>query len=130
MKNRNIQKTIVEINGISVSFYNTHFAWQTDCLNSHFKTAADIMKNDPNPIIIVGDMNVVSKELYEKYYKSLGFVIAAYDNGTNNHWNSPSYCDTIYVNGKGHIDVKNGSYVQTFGVYSDHNMSVAQLDIY
>ena len=84
---------------------------------------------NPNPAIIVGDMNINSKSYYEKYYKPLGYEIAAYDPSTNNLHKTPTYCNSIYVKGLGHIKIKDGKHIETFGKYTDHNMTLATLEI-
>ena len=127
---RGIIKTVINVNGIDISFYVSHFSYQSECLDVHFAAAASFIKNDPNPSIIVADYNVVSKSYYEKYFKPLGYEIAAYDDTTTNMWGKNSYCDSIYVNSKGHIDIMSNETILAFNKVSDHNFVVATLNVY
>ncbi len=126
---RILQKVVLNINGINISFYNSHFSYQSKCRDIHFKAAADILKKDKNPTIMLGDLNITPRSYFEKYFEPIGFEIAAYDSSTNNLHKNPTYCNSIYVKGNNHITIKDGKHINTFGVYTDHNMTMATLEI-
>ncbi|MBP5684158.1 MAG: Ig-like domain-containing protein [Bacilli bacterium] len=128
-EDRVIQKVVINVNDIDISFYNSHFSYQTRCHDTHFNAAADILKKDKNPTIMLGDLNINAKSYYEKYFEPLGFKIAAYDTSSNNLHKGPTYCNSIYVKGNGHITIKEGKHIDTFGKYTDHNMTFAILEI-
>lgn len=121
---RSLDKTVVTINGVKISVYNTHYSYQKGCPAKQMENAAKIIKNDPNPVILTGDTNVSSKSYYEKYLKPIGFEIAAYDGKAH------GYCDSVFIIPKGHIDVLSSQTVDVYGKYSDHNFVVATLGIH
>ena len=123
-ENRSLDRAIININGVDISFYNTHYSYQKGCPATHMKDAARIMANDPNPIILTGDTNTSAITNYETYLKPLGFEIAAYDGIVH------GYCDSVFILSKGHIEIVNRETANVYGIYSDHNMAVATLNIY
>ncbi len=129
MEARELQKVVVNINGVNISIYNTHFSYQSKCHNVHYEYTANVIKNDPNPTIIMADFNTTPISYYNKYFKPIGFEIAAYDNNWHNAGGT-SYCDSVYVNSKGHIDIVKSESILAYGVVSDHNFVVATLNIY
>ena len=126
---RAILKAVIEINGVKVSFYNTHLGL-SECNEKHFKDIANIIKKDRNPVILTGDFNRTTIDRYEKYLKPLGAVIASHDTLTNNLWNKENYCDMVVIIPKGHISILDSSTIETFGTLTDHNMVIAELSIY
>jgi uncharacterized repeat protein (TIGR02543 family) len=142
---RSIQKVVVNINGVDISFYNTHLTTSVKnhkyCKPFMSKKTQEIFKNDPNPIILTGDMNYTNNTYYNDFLKEIGFEIAAYDNSSNNLWGKAAYCDMIYIRPYG---VKNGVLDTTrkidvlsspevndvYGTYSDHNMVITNLSIH
>lgn len=129
MEAREIQKVVINVNGIDISFYNSHFSYQTKCLNPHFEHAAKIIKDDPNPTIIVADFNAVSSSYYNNYLKPIGFEVAAYDDNWHNG-KTDSYCDAVFINPKGHISFIKKESILAYGVVSDHNFVVATISVY
>lgn len=129
---RGIQKSIVKINGVKISVYNTHLGLNRngkDCNTPHYEDIAKIIKSDPNPVILTGDFNATAITKFNKYLKPLGAVVASHDTTTNNLWNKKSYCDMVVIIPKGHITVVKGETINIFGKLTDHNMVVATLDI-
>ena len=127
MEKRAVIKTVININGIDISFYNTHLG-HTNCNDIHFSDLKDILSEDENPIILTGDFNKVSDEKYIEYLKPLGFDVAAHD---NNYVNSQteSYADSIFIKSNGKIEVLNSETINTYSDYSDHNLIMATLRI-
>ncbi len=123
---RSLDKTIININGIDISYYNTHLGLKS-CNTGHFAKIADVLKDDPNPIIITGDFNSTSINKFNTYLLPLGFEIAAYDTSTHNLWKKQSYCDGVWILSKGHIIVAESETIDAYGKYSDHNMVIATL---
>ena len=121
---RSLDKATIVINGVTISVYNTHYSYQSGCPSKHMKYVADIIKKDPNPIILTGDTNTSKITNYNTYLKPLGFEIAAYDGKAH------GYCDSVFINSKGHIDVLSSKTVEVYGKYSDHNFVVATLLIH
>ena len=128
-ENRALSKSEIMINDVKVSVYVTHFSPQSQCLPIHFAHTRDILNNDPNPIIIMGDFNTVTRGYFDTYFKPLGFELAAYDTSSNNMWNKSSYCDSIWVKSNDHIIVGKQEVFQAFKSYSDHNLVIANLEI-
>lgn len=128
---RDITKVVLKINGVNISFYNSHLGLN-ESNEAHFKKVAEIVAKDPNPIVMTADWNNHSLARFQKYLvnNSMGFVIAGYDTSKNNMWGKPSYCDTVLVNPKGHIDIVSSEVIEAYRVYSDHNMVAVTLDIY
>ncbi len=129
---RAITKVVLKINGVNISFYNTHLGL-SNCNEEHFKKVADLVKNDPNPVIMTADWNHTAITRFNKYFiepEDMKFKMAAYDTSTHNMWNKTSYCDAVLVKSKGHIDIVSSQTVDAFQSYSDHNMVIATLKIY
>ena len=128
VEKRAIQKTIININGVDISYYNTHLDYHSTCAEKHMENLANEVKNDKNPIIITADYNRVQIDNYEKYLKPLGFEIAAHD--TNYKGNGQnSYMDSVFVLSKNHIDIISSKTILTYKQISDHNLVIATLDI-
>jgi len=129
---RVLTRVVVNINGVNISFYNSHLGLDSKQNEKHFKKIAEIVKSDTNPVIITADWNNISRGMFEKYFvnSNMNFKIAAYDNSKNNMWNKQSYCDAILVNPKGHIDIGSAQVLAAYNVYSDHNMVAVTLSIY
>ncbi len=126
---RSLDKVVITINGVDVSFYNTHLGLR-DCNVQHWQKIAEIVQNDPNPIVMTADYNYIKIDRFDTYLKPLGFEIAAYDTLEHNMWNKPSYCDMVLINPKGHIDVLSSKTIDAYGTYSDHNLVIAELLIH
>ncbi len=126
---RSFDKTVINVNGVKISFYNTHLGLD-EYNEGHFAKIAEVLSKDSNPIIVTGDFNSTTIDNFDKYLKPLGFEIAAYDNTTKNMWKKVSYCDLIIVLSKGHIDLGKFESVEQFKINSDHNLLVAQLFIH
>lgn len=63
---RNIQHVELEVQGVKVNFYNTHFTWETkDVRVSHFDELTDFTKGKKN-VIVTGDFNVESLDEYDR----------------------------------------------------------------
>ncbi len=121
---RVLDKVVVNINGIDVSFYNTHYSYQSGCPDKQMAHVAKLIKDDPNPVILTGDTNVTSKKYYETHLQPIGFEIAAYDGLAH------GYCDSVFVIPKGHMAILGAKTVDVYGKYSDHNFVYATLAIY
>ena len=128
--NYELDKSIVNVNGIDISFYVTHFSYVSNCHEVHFQSVANILSKDTNPIILVGDFNVETKYWYETYFKPIGIELASYDTTSNNLSKKPTYCDAVYFLSKGHISKVNGGVIPTFATLTDHNLVYATLKIY
>ena len=128
-EDRAISKSIITINGVDISVYVTHLSWESGCPELHLKHTAEVVKNDSNPIIVVGDYNIIDIDLFNKYFVPIGLSVAAYDDNLHSI-KKISYMDSIWVNSKNHIDIINGETIHTHGTISDHNLVVATLDIY
>ncbi len=129
---RALTRAVLKINGVNISFYNTHLGLKS-CNEEHFKKVAEIVKNDPNPVIMTGDWNYTKLDRFKQYLldpSDMQFKIAAYDTTTHNMWNKTSYCDAVLVKSKGHIDIVSSKTVDAFQSYSDHNLVIATLNIY
>ncbi len=125
---RSLDKTIINVNGIDISYYNTHLGLR-GCNAGHFAKIADVLKDDPNPIIITGDFNSGSINKFNTYLVPLGFENAAYDTSTHNLWKKQSYCDGVWVLSRDHITIGPSETIDAYGKYSDHNMVIATLFI-
>ena len=126
---RRLAKAVVKINGINISVYSGHFGLG-ECNEIHFKSAAEQISNDPNPSVVLADYNHIYITNFNKYFVSKGFEIAAHETGTNNMWNAASYCDSVLILSRGHINVIKSETVDTYNTYSDHNMVIATLEIH
>ena len=124
---RSISKVLINIDGVKVSFYNTHFSYQDDCPKVHMEKVVEIIKKDPNPIIISGDFNKVSNEIYKNYLEPLGFIVAANDTKYHNKKGSNSYMDSIFILPNNHIEVVDSKTIATYRKYSDHNLVIATM---
>ena len=123
-EDREIDKAIIKINGVNISFYVTHFSYQEECHDKHFASVVETIKSDPNPIILTGDYNVWYKTYYEKYFKPEGFEVAAYDTKLK------TYMDAIYFIPKGHLKAVSNETIETYGTYTDHNLVTAVINVY
>ena len=130
---RSLDKAIININGVDISYYNTHLSYNIDetknCPKTHMKYIAKKLKADKNPIILTGDFNSHSIENYEEYLKPLGFEVAAHNHKYLGVNGKESYMDAIYILSKGHIDIINEETVLTYQKYSDHNLVFATFEI-
>ncbi len=132
---RTIDKVVVNVNGVDISFYNTHLSLKGAANISNFEQIASIASSDPNPIIITGDFNYRQIDRYNTYLKNNGFIIAAHDDINHNMNNGPHYMDSVFVrpygsNGVNHINVVSHETVDAYAKYSDHNMIIATLSVY
>lgn len=130
---RAIQKAILLINGVKVSYYNTHLSYNRgddiDCAEVHLKDIVDLLQKDSNPIILTGDFNRISADYYQKFLLPLGFKVAAHDMKRHGIDGKESYMDAIYVLSRGHIDIVSEDTIITYGTYSDHNFISSDLHI-
>jgi len=129
---RYYDKAVYTINGVDISFYNSHLGLG-NCNEKHFQDLAKIVKEDPNPIIMTADWNYTQLDRFKQYFidpADMQFKIAGYDKTTNNMWGSAGYCDAVLVKPKGHIDIVSSEVVTTFDIYTDHNMVIATLNVY
>ena len=125
-ESRAIQKAIININGVDISFYNTHLSYQKGCSKKQMIDINNKLKSDPNPIILVGDFNVARSCNIIVDNLDAGYEIISYDTV-----NSGIKCtDSIIINGKGHIKVENAYARKTKDILTDHNMVLAKLTIY
>ena len=124
---RSISKVLINLNGVNISYYNTHFSYQDDCPKVHMEKVIEIIKKDHNPIIISGDFNKVSNEIYKNYLEPLGFIVAANDTKYHNKKGSNSYMDSIFILPNNHIEVVDSKTIATYRKYSDHNLVIATM---
>jgi len=123
---RYVDKVVITVNKVNISLYNTHLGLK-DENEKHFKSLVEIVKNDPNPIIMTADWNYSAKDRFTKYFSD--FEIAAYDTSKNNMWGKASYVDAVLVKSKGHINIVSSEVIKAYKTYSDHNMVAATLEI-
>lgn len=126
-ESRGLTKVVIQVNGIDISFYTTHFSYQSNCHKIHAESLANLIKDDPNPQIITGDFNIHNNDVLTP---ALGnkYKIVAYDNVA--HY----YTDSILIKatdstGKIRLRAKNYDVLKTDGVYTDHNMVVANIEV-
>ena len=121
---RSLQKTVINVNGVNISFYNTHLSYQENCPQIQLESAYNIIKNDVNPVILVGDFNVGPPTVLTNTLGS-EYKIIAYDTVRQ------IYADSIIINGKGKLQYVEGSgkTVVTTGTLSDHNLVMATLSV-
>ena len=124
---RSLSKTIININGVNISYYNTHFSYQDNCPKQHMENVVEVLKKDSNPIILTGDFNKVSDENYKQYLEPLGFLVAACDTKYHRIDGKKSYMDSVFVLPKGHIEVVDSKTIVTYRKYSDHNLVIATM---
>ena len=124
---RALSKTIININGVDISYYNTHFSYQDDCPKVHMENVVEVLKKDSNPIILTGDFNKVSDENYKQYLEPLGFIVAANDTKYHRQDGKNSYMDSVFILPKKHIEVVDSKTIATYRKYSDHNLVVATM---
>lgn len=132
-ESRVVTKTVIKINDVNVSFYNTHLSYQSGCPVKQVPRVLDIVKKDPNPAILVGDFNYSSSGLYDNYIKPSGLLLAAHNQNVN-LTGKESYTDAVYVKDKDSNNVKRiflvgEETVPTYKIYSDHNLVIATLEI-
>ncbi len=121
---RALQKTVINVEGISVSFYNVHISYQDECRKKQITDVYNKVKNDPNPVILVGDFNVATNCALIKSVFGNDYPIVSKDTV-----NTGIACtDSIIVSAK-NISVKSSRTVKTKGSLSDHNMVIATLEI-
>ena len=121
---RSLQKTVINVNNINISFYNTHLSYQTNCPQIQLESVYNIIKNDVNPVILVGDFNVGPSTILNNTLGS-DYKIIAHDT------NRQIYADSIIMNGKGKLKYVDGSAktIVTTGVLSDHNLVMATISV-
>jgi len=121
---RALQKTVINVEGTNISFYNVHISYQEECRKKQITDVYNKVKNDPNPFILVGDFNVATDCGLIRDIFGSGYPIVAKDTV-----NTGIACtDSIIVSSK-NISVKSSKTVKTKGSLSDHNMVVATLEI-
>ena len=121
---RALQKIIVNINGINVSFYNVHISYQKKCRKKQIKDVYDKVKNDPNPFVLVGDFNVATQCSIIRDIFGTKYPIVARDTINN----GIACTDSIIVSSD-KISVISSKTIKTKGTLSDHNMIIASLEI-
>ncbi len=125
-ESRGVLKIVVNINGIDVSIYDTHFSYQSECFTAHTESLKNFLKNDPNPQIITGDFNGAGDNLLNNLGSE--YEMLARDTIRN------IYIDMVIIkakDGSGKIRLKGNGYepIQTSGVYTDHNMVIANIQV-
>jgi endonuclease/exonuclease/phosphatase family metal-dependent hydrolase len=121
---RALQKTVINVEGIDISFYNVHISYQNECRKKQITDVYNKVKNDPNPVILVGDFNVATNCGLIRDVFGSGYSIVSKDTV-----NTGIACtDSIVVSTK-YISVKSSKTVKTKGSLSDHNMVIATLEI-
>ena len=130
---RSLDKAIINVNGIDISYYNTHLSYNIDeeknCPKKHMEFIANKIKDDPNPIILTGDFNSNSIDNYNEFLKPLGFEVAAHNHKYHGKNGKESYMDSIFVIPKDHIYIIEEETILTYLKYSDHNLVFTTLEI-
>lgn len=121
---RTLQKTVININGVNVSFYNVHISYQEHCPKKQIKDVYNKIKNDPNPFILVGDFNVKTKCSIIRDIFGVKYPIIARDTINN----GVACTDSIIISSD-RISVRSTKTIKTDGIYTDHNMVISVLDI-
>ena len=125
-ESRVIQKVVIKVNEVDISFYNMHTSYQEGCPAKQVSGASGLFNSDPNPIILVGDFNVATK--CNKLTSSVpsSFQLVAYD---SLRAKSVKCTDSILIDSKGKLEVQNVYTLDYSGKYSDHNMVVATINV-
>ena len=130
---RSLDKAIINVNGIDISYYNTHLSYNIDeeknCPKKHMEFIANKIKDDPNPIILTGDFNSNSIDNYNEFLKPLGFEVAAHNHKYHGKNGKESYMDSVFVIPKEHIYIIEEETILTYLKYSDHNLVFTTLEI-
>ncbi len=133
---KQVSKMIINVKGVNISYYNAHLS--SDANEKEFKSLAEMVEKDSNPVIITGGFNNYHSSRYTTYLKPLGFVIASHDNSgatKNIHGQNHNYDDSIYVRPYGtdkvsHIDILEHKTIVTYKKYSNHNLVITKLLVY
>jgi preprotein translocase subunit SecG len=130
-EDRALIKTVVNVNGKNISFYNVHLSpeeppkHRENCPKKQMEDVYKKIKNDTNPVILVGDFNVGFH--YNIINDALGsdYTIVANDiiNGT------AIYTDSIILKKNMGISFKSSKIITTRGTITDHNMVIATFEI-
>ena len=128
-----MDKVVINVNGVNISFYNTHLELSPYNEDSWSKMASIIIA-DENPVIVTGDYNYRGIDRYNTYLKNEGFIIAAHDDINHNMAKKPHYMDSIFVRPYGkdkvnHLSVVSSHTFDVYAKYSDHNMIMAELTV-
>ncbi len=124
---RELTKVVVTINGVNISFYNTHLSYQSGCPAKQMVEVARIIKEDPNAAILVGDFNVGPNTVLVDALGSK-YEIIAHDTSRK------IYADSVIIKPKdnaGNLRIKgvSGETVVTRGIYTDHNLVIGTVEI-
>ncbi len=122
---RKLQRVVININGVNISFYNTHTATQYACRMKQYADIFEIMDNDENPTILVGDLNDINFNNTLANNFSSSYEIYGHCGFKEND----SYVDVIVLNGKEKIKYVNKKYVSTKGELSDHNLVLTTFEV-
>ena len=140
-ESRALQKVVIKVNGINISFYNTHFSYQKSsteaksCPIIHLKSALSYMENDPNPAILTGDFNwdysVINKYMDSKY--TLYTTKCEPGRKCPSNRSGEDKMDLIYVKEKDSKGIKRIEKVNEEVVeaskYSDHNLIITTINV-
>jgi hypothetical protein len=93
------------------------------------------IKDDPNPIIFVGDFNWGREAFYTNWVKPYGFEVAAHDYPSKDEvaegeLYGTGYSDSVYILSRGHINIVGSGVEITRGIITDHNLVYADLEIH
>ena len=126
-ESRELTKIVVSINGVNISFYNTHLSYQSECPAKQMKKVAEVISSDPNAAILVGDFNVSGSTVLTTALGSR-YQIVAHDTSR------AIYADSVIIKPKdsaGNTRIKSVNYETkvTRGIYTDHNLVMATLEI-
>lgn len=121
---RSLQKIVLNINGMQISFYNTHLSYQSKCPGKQLKDILNKIKNDTNPTVLVGDFNVASNCSIISNNLSNKYLITAYDT-----MNSNIRCtDSIIISNNGKIKRISKKTIKTDKIVTDHNLVITTLE--
>lgn len=126
-EDRGLLKTIINVNGVDISIYDTHFSYQNECLKKQADSLVELIKGDHNPQILMGDFSTQTKTILTEALDS-NYEIIAHDTIKN------IYGDSIIIKSKnqnGNIKLKvvNTGTIKTAGIYTDHNMVIASIQV-
>lgn len=121
---RSLQKTVLNLNGTNVSFYNTHLSPGASCPAKQIKDIINKIKNDPNPTILVGDFNVARNCSLIANNLNNQYEIIAYDTVST----GIKCTDSIIISKNRGIKQISKKTIKTDGIITDHNLVITTLE--
>lgn len=122
---RAVQKVVLKVNNKDVSFYNAHIDFNSSCRRKQTKDVIDVIKNDSNPWILVGDFNFGLSGCTEVENLFSGYSIVGYDRVNN----GTRCTDLIIIPNNQGVRLISAEALKTRNVISDHNLVSAIVEI-